>query len=396
MTYRELFELYKDGKLDKEQSEKVANDIERHEVISEYLFDSEEIPEFENLSDSIGEENSLNVSGENTFVQTINKSIRRAFIKMGIAVGSVLLVIVMLVMFVLPKFVDAFYYNPTSVVGEKDGLETNQMSLDMAVYTELFLPQHYRDTVIAEENGYGSYDIFIPQNYTMNGRINNVSGKIERGKLELYDANLLTRPTSNAFIPSQIGLDSWYDGVGAAGDDFRGTLQGLDEEEYYTAYVTLSEVKSYSEFAKWSEENEVDAEWCAICLKDEGGYYLSQNGAIGFLYSASCSSLAYDEEKYPYLSQFDLSLTSDDFDKPYDESVMTEHMTSILRYMNEQEDFCKMMGTTFEAEELESMAENIEKNGLNIYGFTVTAKKSDIIKLSETDGVHYIYSSYLN
>ena len=39
MTYRELIDLYKNGKLNEEQKAKVEKDIERQEAISEYLFE---------------------------------------------------------------------------------------------------------------------------------------------------------------------------------------------------------------------------------------------------------------------------------------------------------------------------------------------------------------------
>ena len=42
MKYRELLELYKKKELGEEQREMVERDIERHEAISEYLFEMEE------------------------------------------------------------------------------------------------------------------------------------------------------------------------------------------------------------------------------------------------------------------------------------------------------------------------------------------------------------------
>ena len=39
MTYRELLELYKQGKLEENKKHEVESDIERQEAISDYLFD---------------------------------------------------------------------------------------------------------------------------------------------------------------------------------------------------------------------------------------------------------------------------------------------------------------------------------------------------------------------
>ena len=42
MKYHELLELYQKKELGEEQREMVEQDIERHEAISEYLFEKEE------------------------------------------------------------------------------------------------------------------------------------------------------------------------------------------------------------------------------------------------------------------------------------------------------------------------------------------------------------------
>ena len=55
------------------------------------------------------------------------------------------------------------------------------MSLDMGVYTELFLPGKYRNNVVVDSNGYGEYDINIIQNASITGTFNNVAGKVEKG-----------------------------------------------------------------------------------------------------------------------------------------------------------------------------------------------------------------------
>ena len=142
MKYHELLELYKKKKLGEEQREMVEQDIERHEAISEYLFEKEE----ENILRASGEmpeesETQLTKKEKNAsddFTKRVNRAIRRAFLKMGAAVCAVTLVVVLLILFVLPNIVSNFYYDPGRIVGENSsGGTTNQMSLDLAVYTEL-------------------------------------------------------------------------------------------------------------------------------------------------------------------------------------------------------------------------------------------------------------------
>lgn len=388
MKYSELLKLYKAGQLDKEQTEKVESDIERQQSISEYLFDEEQIFDFEEADI----EDESTPQRENNFVDTINKSIRKAFIKMGVVSGTAIIAIVMLIVFVVPKAVNLFYYNPSAVVGEKNGIETVQMSLDMAVYTELYSPKNYSDLVLVDENGYADYDIYIPQNYFIDGRKTDVAGKINRNKLTLYNPNIFTQPYIAAFVTEEIGLKTGFSREDLAGDieASKEQLQELDENEYYRAYITMSDVKTYAELVSWCEANNITPEWCNICTKQNNEYYFEDN--VGFLYSTSCADLYYDNEKYPYLTQFDLSLSSEDKDKAYSEDLMETHFISMLKYIGEQEIFCKMMGIDPEFKFYDELIENVEENGLNIFGFTVVAQKDEILRISETQDVYYVYT----
>lgn len=389
MKYSELLKLYKAGNLDKEQIAKVESDIERQQSISEYLFDEEQIFDFDEDGALSVDDNAT--KNEVNFVDMVNKSIRKAFIKMGVVSGTVIIAIVMLIIFVVPKAVNLFYYNPSAVVGEKNGIETNQMSLDMAVYTELYSPNNYRDLVLVDENGYADYDLYIPQTFNVDGNKNDVAGKIERNKLTLYDTSLFQRPYENSFLAEQIGLVG-YSGIGAAGDmkTAKKTLQELDENDYYRAYVTMEDVKTYAELVSFCEKNNITPEWCNVCKIDNDEYYYVDN--IGFLYSASSTELGYDVEKYPYLTQFDLSLSSDDFDKAYSQDTMEKHFISMLKYIEEQDAFCQMMGVEHSDEFYDELIKNVEENGLNIFGFTVVAQKDEILRISETQDVYYVYT----
>ena len=388
MKYSELLKLYKAGQLDKEQTEKVESDIERQQSISEYLFDEEQIFDFEEADI----EDESTPQSENNFVDTINKSIRKAFIKMGVVSGTAIIAIVMLIVFVVPKAVNLFYYNPSAVVGEKNGIDTVQMSLDMAVYTELYSPKNYSDLVLVDENGYADYDIYIPQNYFIDGRKTDVAGKINRNKLTLYNPNIFTQPYIATFVTEEIGLKTGFSREDLAGDleASKEQLQELDENEYYRAYITMSDVKTYAELVSWCEANNITPEWCNICTKQNNEYYFEDN--VGFLYSTSCADLYYDNEKYPYLTQFDLSLSSEDKDKAYSEDLMETHFISMLKYIGEQETFCKMMGIDPEFKFYDELIENVEENGLNIFGFTVVAQKDEILRISETHDVYYVYT----
>ena len=167
-------------------------------------------------------------------------------------------------------------------------------------------------------------------------------------------------------------------------------INNLEESELYRGYVTLSEVMSYDELIEWCIENDVvELEWCATAFKNSEGYYADE--IIGFDVNNSCHQLSYDDEKYPYLSQFDVSLTAVDNDYIPSEDVMKTHFTSLLKYMGDREEFREVMGMdAFSSQEYKELADKQNKNGINIYGFTVVGTKEELLKLCENENVHYM------
>lgn len=404
MTYHELIRLYKTGKLEDTVKQQVEADIERQEAISEYLFETEEIPELKDLTE-LEQKEARQETGvaeivgtgekmeEDLFVKMIRASIRKAFVKMGVCVGAVLLGVILFILFALPGIVDAFYYQPDKIAAEGEYSQTNQMSLDFSVYSELFLPGKYRNNVAVNSRGYGEYDITIIQNASFTGSFYNVAGRVERNELRLYDVNLLTRPTGNAFDRKKAGLESKYVGMGAAGSWQQAyeRLQTLAADEYVTAYVTLPETLSYAEFAAWYDALEIETAgvWCAVPMVTESGYDV--NEIIGFDYGASGVCLNFDREKYPYLSLLDAGMDAFPETSP---EIMQTHFVSMLRYMADQKEFCKMIGADAYYLDWEKFAESVETYGLHVYGFVTTAKPDALSELMEKEDC-YIYTTPL-
>lgn len=395
MKYSELIELYKTGKLPEETRQQVEQDIERQQAISEYLFDTEEIPDLDEFtSNYIGESTDESDSEDVKFIRIVRKSIHKAFIKMGVIVGAVLLAIVIFVIFALPRIVNLFYYDPTKLVKSEDA-ESIKFELDMAVYTELNLPGKYRDYVIADSEGYGEYTFNIINYAPYTEADKNVAGKIERNKLVMYEPDLLNAPAANVFEREIPGVEdnivSNFELNGAAGsvENAFAELDNLKDNETYLTFITLNDVVSYTEFVEISEkmpENFYPI-WCAICMENENGYYINRN--IGFNFAVTCRNLAFDKEKYPNLTRFELKTTVP-IDEIPSESVTTTHVVSMLRYMADQDDFWKLMGGN--GDKYSEIADNVEQNGLNIYGYVAVADKAAIMEWSKNDSVAYIYT----
>lgn len=414
MTYRDLLKLYKSGALEEEKRKEIEADIEKQDAISEYLFEEGTVPGFDELSnpalpansamDSSPEEENVSSQDEAAFLKTIQKSIRRAFFKMGIVVGSVVLAITLFVLFALPHIISQFYYNPGEVVGAvTEWRNTDRMSLDMAVYTELFVPGYYRETVISTDRGYGEYDIRINQTASFDGLFTNVSGIIKRNELLLYDTNYLKLPSSNVFLrteetpglPLSILNDSGkVSPMGASGSPEYALekLQNLNEDSYYLAYVTLDHLTDYDDFISWFDEKDLlwNSVWCSVYAEDKHSSTLLTN--VGFSPYVSGSDMCYDKERYPYLR-----LNGPDAYSMNGEDMKT-HFISMLRYMRDNETFLEMitkahgyghpMSSAFDA-----LIQNIEENGIWLNGFAMVAQKDAILKLSEDERVCYIHTT---
>lgn len=389
MTYKELLNLYKNGELNEEQKNQVQADIERQEAISDYLFENDDIPGFTDTVFEAETNTDSNDFDEKHFQKMIKKFIRKAFVKLGVAVAAVVLVLMLAANTVLPYVVDSMYYNPAEIVGtSENGIESNRISLDTMVYTELFTPGYYRTNVIADREGYGEYDIQVLQSFSSNGIFKNVYGSIDKSKMTLFDDTIFKLPTSNAFVFEEVG----HSGTGASGsaEYAKKKINDLNETDYYLAYVSFDKVMTYDELVAWSEKSGIAPEWCAVCSKlNDGVRKYTANDIIGFNYAYNASEQGYNKEKYPYLNSFDIPIDN------ATSKIMESHMTSMLRYMADNNAFCDMVHSNVSTDEYLELAENIEKNGLNIYGFAITAQKDTLLEISENENVSYIHTTPL-
>lgn len=398
MKYRELLDLYKKGELPEDEKTRVAEDIERQEAISEFLFENDDIPELReaSLEAEIPDDNSD--FDEKKFQKMIKKSIRKAFLKLGVAVGVIVLALVLVVNTVMPNIVDAMYYDPTKTVGTTEqGNNTSQLSVDTMVYTELFTPGYFRNKAYASHKGYGKYDVEIFQDFTINGQINNVYGRIDKNTLTLFSDSVFKSPAQNAFTPDNIKGVIGHGGTGAAGNQESALrkLGGLDESDYYVAYVTFDKVMSYDEFVAWSKDSNIYPHWGAVCRKQDEKVYIADR-ILGFNYLAFGGNHTYNCEKYPYLDFGDVIKSVDtDGLKIASSPVMEKHMTSMLRYALDNEAFFEMAGCPISDSELMMYIESIENYGLFTYGFVIVAQKGEILEISKTENVSYIYTSPL-
>ena len=399
MTYREKLKEYQEGNLSEEETKKVEEEIEKYQAISDYLFESEEIPE---LQDLLAE----NQHEEQDFVMLVNQSIKKAFRKLGCIILAVALAVLLFLQFLLPHLVSTVYYDP----GKKNGEYNNQMSLDMAVFSELFLPGKRREKVSVVDKGYGDYEINIMQHASYNGSFTNTAGEIKKGKIRFYDDSAIRRPTGNAFAwsgapgdgskPLDEILTDGTDVQCAAGtpEDAKETLENLVPGEKYIGYVSLNHIMDYETFMAYLEKQEdLGGIWCAV---DTGQYEEDHffAGNIGFTCDLEFSSdLEWDEETYPELILWNPKVVEERGEDELQEKMKTEefmktHVCSMMNYMADQSQFYEMMGGgSFTRLGLENAVEHIQKEGIRIYGYAAVMDKDKALELNSQEEVYEIY-----
>ena len=400
MKYRDLLQEYKNGTLDEEKKKEIEADIEKQDAISDFLFENSEIPGVDDIADSdaIPEDNKeMKPSSEaDDFAKLINSRIRRAFIKVGITTALVTLAIVGFVMFALPKIVDGQYYNPTEEIGS--GFEkSNRLTVDVATYSELFLPTRNIWNCDAVSRGYGKYYISL---YRME---NSYAGTLEKGDLRLYYPDILNRTIKLAFTSDENGQSTCLLTSPKGSFDYEpDIISYLNEYNVYQASVTMTKSMRYDDFVKWCEQNDIYPDWCAISTYVQGGdpenlplmYSGIEHNAytnepcIGFGVD-SYMRVNYDQEKYPNLSAWDTWQAISDGASEYD--VTFEHVTSMLDYLIDNPQIIYMIPDgNADPDTLRSYKKHIEANGLYVYGFVCVDNKEGFERMQNLDEVAHI------
>lgn len=422
MTYRQILDKYKKNALPEEKQKEVAADIEKYEAISDYLYEESEIPDI-NEAFSEPNENTCGCNGSGydpgpagsitdsaqraeDFTAVVNRSIRKAFLKLGITVFAAAALLILFVQFILPGIVDNFYYDPTEIVSQPtDSFIENRMSRDIDTYTELVMPETHRTDVTAESLGYGKYNISIHQNLSYTDFFSTATGDVTRGKLRLFNEDILRKPTGNAFGWSQIYVDFKNDEYqtksltelyritdermkndveegeimhGAAGSPEQSleTIKGLRDDMPYYAYVTFERMLDFSQVEK------------IIDPADKDDFMITEPWLAVDTYPRSNAP---DGSSYGYITTLPKIgfIVQDQDNVSENEELQQKHFTDMLDYMAEQTDFLKMFDE--DPQTFADASQLIKKNGLHIYGMGCTVSKSTMLKLMEFDNVREIY-----
>ena len=355
MKYSEMIKRYKKGSLDEENRELVEKDIERHEAISDYLYENDRLPD-------IAEDSSEKVSPEKLseqeakareetekIIKTIKSRFRDSFIFFSVLLLALAVVVAGIMIWAVPQWEKDRYYN---ALGTSTKLSFKQSA---SRYTRLFAPDKKWDELRIDDNGSGNYSFSVDKmvadtfSFSRTGshdyfndsdyyKRHNITGTINKGKLEINGENVFAPRDNYPFYPYYAGVTNESRSIFPEDDtlsieemkkDTAAAVAQTSETGIYNVYLTFDKVYTAKDAEKMLREavrtDDKDnygmmSIWLAVCQKmgDYDVYEASTTMGVT-IYNAIG-----DYGEYQYASETDLA--------------------ERIRDVAGSEDFMKMMG----------------------------------------------------
>lgn len=378
MTFREVLGKYKDGSATPEERELVEREMEKYDVLTEYMleqdFPQEEQPETEAAE------------GE---MKKIRRNIKRRNAVLVCLAAGVACSVIAAACYFEPAISKRIWYDPTEVYNpDTEDFSAQKIDSHIAAISELTMPEIRTDAVYVEERGWGRYDLTLQQWDYSRGENSYTYGTVDRGRVELRQDFFLQACVANAFSRSQYGFreEPSQDGTIRDIESARAILEKLPEYIRLEAYISLGrdwDMEELAAFCGKMEQREADAwiGWTAVRTAPEDTQLFP---LAGFCVDGGGWILSEADERYPY---FEINLHKDE---PMAE-VFSGHFKSLLRYTIDHKDFYnEKMDYRIRDEE---MLEYVEKNGVNTYGFVCYGTPQEILRVLEEPDVEGIYVS---
>lgn len=387
MKYSEILEKYKAGQLSGDERTTVENDIEKHEALTDYIAERDDIGLGEMKLTESETENDKKSADDINFTKRIKRQIRLSFLKAGLITGCLVLAAVMFIVYALPGLVASRYYDPSKVLQIGEFHEVKQMDVDISVYTELFVPESFRQTAIIENEGYGNYTFIIPQHTSYSNAFSNTSGTIKQNNMLVYSGNDIFRPRFiNRLLPQECGVESHYTQDYDYDFDKKEFIDSYPESGLYDVYITFDHTMKYDEVMDWIDANKVNISWCAVCSDKK----VHTTDLYGFRVGGGYVCLGYENDKYPLLTFDSLYYKNKKYsphEDRFDENTIKTHLISMLNY--NADDASNIFSRNTDT--LRDAAKSIEQNGFEVYGIYVKAcDKTEARRLLTLDSVSYI------
>lgn len=380
-SYKELFTKYKEGAATVEERQQVEEELERFEALSQYL-------EEEFHDGSLEEKMNEPVPKE---VLDVEKLVKRRLREVMLKGALLSLLLLGLIFYGLSPLVSTFFYNP---MNESLSSVEKDVSIDLAVLSELTMPEYASSSVYVEAKGFGSYQMrysitdLFDQNSLVTEKIV-VRGSVVETLNSLYDREPL-------FItPLEIMREEKESRKQR--EDIIELLSGLGSTNYGSVSVLFKNSLSMEELREFQTRYEnIRLQWVAV----ENGQGVQTSSLVtGFspLGSRRSAHLFSDEtllKEYPGLHLLDwlvhqgersedgASLEAEGYEKHYE---------ALLYYALDRKSEISVHSERLkETEVLEESAAYVEEHGVRTYGVLLDGTVEDLLVLLEDEAVEWM------
>lgn len=399
MRFAELFEKYKNGSASPEERALVEEEIEKSELINDYL--SEQLPDLELTppqEDSASQE-----------LRQIRRAVNRQLRRTAALTGAILLGAAAFAYFVGLPLYDRCFYNPLAAVEgvpdlreaaseERQYLEDfSPLYLSGRAFTELHSPGWVLMDARAKSLGLGQHDAYFYMVNSVQGE-RRFNCRVDRGSQVqdgLSSQWFFPVPTAGVFYdrgPQNVvyvqedGSETTAQQPDSRQLD-REKLERLPDSCLTSAYITFPEDWSLEQAFRWEEEWEgAQLVWLGVRTCDHNYFE-----PLGFDVYSGGLVLETTEEFDQLYPSFDH--TGDWGKLPRQEQIpyLEEHFCSLLRYLSQQKDFLDAFCRVNSYNDVSSYTEAldyVQEKGLKVYGAYVEGSPKALLALEESPLCH--------
>lgn len=385
MRFKEIFYKYINGNANEEEVEIIEDEIEKNELINNYLADKIEDDLIKqaiknNTNEDI--DKNIDTNKEEDIILEVKKAINKKLIKVGLISASLVICVLISLKIIVSPIMNKIYYNPLEIVGEN----IERMDLDLEVFSELHFPgvTYFFDE--CESLGFGKYEISLREQNYFKYENNVYNGKIDKNKFEISN-EFYKYPYKSSFSRDMV---PFYEYPTNNDDEQIEELKELPEYIKVKANISFGKDLNMDQVLKLIQNTDVDTYWVAIRSIGEEEQRFPHLGMVPSGTGIVLGKDDIDNDKYPYLELGWIK------ERDLNGKILESHYKSMLSYMSDNKEFDKVnLLYDKKSEYYKEALDYVNNNGVMSYGIVVSGTPKQILELRENSLVECINISDL-
>lgn len=352
MKFKDALAHYKAGIATEEEAAYVEEELEKTQLIAEYLDEDWVEPTAQDL-----------MTPE---YQTVRKTLRKHRLLTALLPVAIVAAIVIVSFCVLLPALEAQYYDPTEVTFSEFSTD---FDVYLTAYTELFHPGYSYYGTIKTKTGFARYQLDLMRYGFNSGEIEYASASLDHGTLTLPLDFLHSALPLNLIERASYPVYSMTEEHKAR---VREQLSALPDYVSVTAAISFPEDLTMEELLSFAQDMEGHFLWAGIrnAPEDNQLYPL-----CGFAPHLSGIILDGVNETYPAFELASTAMTAENLE---------QHVESLLQYLNDQQDFPLQDNTGMvDPSYYSNVLSYIRKAGVKTYGGVISTTPQYLLNLQE-------------